>query len=58
MNHGPGTRQHDLEDLLASGMKNYGVRGLRSRRQEPLKVSCGDALRRGIPIRVLLDKQR
>src|ERR1700722_4623081 len=36
-------------------MKNYGVRRLRSRRQEPLKVSCRDALRRGIPIRVLLD---
>jgi hypothetical protein len=36
-------------------MKNYGARRLRSRRQEPLNVSCGDAFRRGIPIRVLLD---
>src|SRR5580693_8468028 len=43
-NLGPGTRQHDLEDLLASGMKNYGARRLKSCRQEPLKVSCGDVL--------------
>jgi hypothetical protein len=52
---GPGTRQPDLENLLALGMKNYGAHRLRSRRQESLKISCGDALRRGTPICVVLD---
>ena len=55
MNLGPGTRQHDLEDLLALGMKNYGVRRLRSRRQASLRCIPAMPFAEAFAIRVLLD---
>ena len=55
-NLGPGTRRHDLEDLLALGMKNYGARSDREvMGKGPIALSRFDGLRQLNPIRVLLD---